>query len=124
MTDHIVGMDRAESDALLEDLFQVLEDPAHCYEHVWTPGDLVMWDNGYAFTRDLVRPVNGPAPPSDNGGWRNAASGVRGRGLNSQAVAGAPGEGTHDDPHYHRQKRNADCVDISSTLQMFQNIAR
>ena len=45
MTDHIVGMDRAESDALLEDLFQVLEDPAHCYEHVWTPGDLVMWDN-------------------------------------------------------------------------------
>jgi taurine dioxygenase len=45
MTDHIVGMDRAESDALLEDLFQVLEDPAHAYEHVWTPGDLVMWDN-------------------------------------------------------------------------------
>lgn len=45
MTDHVVGMDRAESDALLEELFQVLEDPAHCYEHVWTPGDLVMWDN-------------------------------------------------------------------------------
>lgn len=45
MTDHIVGMDRAESDALLEDLFQVLENPAHAYEHVWTPGDLVMWDN-------------------------------------------------------------------------------
>jgi len=45
MTDYIVGMDRAESDALLEDLFQVLEDPAHYYEHVWTPGDLVMWDN-------------------------------------------------------------------------------
>ena len=45
MTDHIVGIERAESDALLEDLFQVLEDPAHTYEHVWTPGDLVMWDN-------------------------------------------------------------------------------
>ena len=45
MSDHIVGMDRAESDALLEELFQVLEDPAHCYEHVWTPGDLVMWVN-------------------------------------------------------------------------------
>ena len=45
MSDYIVGMDRAESDALLEDLFQVLEDPAHTYEHVWTPGDLVMWDN-------------------------------------------------------------------------------
>lgn len=45
MTDYIVGMDRAESDALLEDLFQVLEDPTHTYEHVWTAGDLVMWDN-------------------------------------------------------------------------------
>ena len=45
MTDHIVGMDRAESDALLERLFAVLEDPAYAYEHVWTPGDLVMWDN-------------------------------------------------------------------------------
>ena len=45
MTDHIVGMDRAESDTLLEDLFQVLEDPSHSYEHVWQPGDLVMWDN-------------------------------------------------------------------------------
>jgi taurine dioxygenase len=45
MTDHIVGMDRAESDALLEELFAVLEDPAYQYEHVWTAGDLVMWDN-------------------------------------------------------------------------------
>lgn len=45
MTEHIVGMDRAESDALLERLFAVLEDPAYTYEHVWTPGDLVMWDN-------------------------------------------------------------------------------
>ncbi|MEK9644262.1 MAG: TauD/TfdA family dioxygenase [Alphaproteobacteria bacterium] len=45
MTDHIVGMDRAESNALLEEIFGVLEDPAYQYEHVWTPGDLVMWDN-------------------------------------------------------------------------------
>ena len=45
MTDHIVGMNRAESDALLEKLFAILEDPAYTYEHVWTPGDLMMWDN-------------------------------------------------------------------------------
>lgn len=45
MTDHIVGMDRGESDELLEELYEALENPAHCYEHVWTPGDLVMWDN-------------------------------------------------------------------------------
>ncbi|MEC7488870.1 MAG: TauD/TfdA family dioxygenase [Pseudomonadota bacterium] len=45
MTDHVVGMERADSDVLLEQLFQVLENPAHCYEHVWRRGDLVMWDN-------------------------------------------------------------------------------
>ena len=45
MTDHVVGMDRGESDELLEELFEALENPDLCYEHVWTPGDLVMWDN-------------------------------------------------------------------------------
>ncbi|PPR10303.1 MAG: (S)-phenoxypropionate/alpha-ketoglutarate-dioxygenase [Alphaproteobacteria bacterium MarineAlpha11_Bin1] len=45
MTDHIVGVDRGESDKLLAYLFKKLEDPAYCYEHVWTAGDLVMWDN-------------------------------------------------------------------------------
>ncbi len=41
----IEGMDRAESDALLEQLFDIAEDPAIIYEHVWRVGDLVMWDN-------------------------------------------------------------------------------
>ena len=45
MTDHIVGIDRAESDAILEELFETLEDPKYSYEHVWAPGDLVIWDN-------------------------------------------------------------------------------
>ena len=45
MTDHIVGVDREESDAILEELFVTLEDPNHYYEHIWNPGDLVMWDN-------------------------------------------------------------------------------
>ena len=45
MTDHIVGMERTESDELLEELFEALENPAICYEHVWSPGDLVIWDN-------------------------------------------------------------------------------
>lgn len=43
---HIVeGLDQAESDALLEELYQYTEDPALVYEHVWKPGDLLMWDN-------------------------------------------------------------------------------
>ena len=41
----IEGLDRAESDALLEQLFEISEDPAVIYEHVWRPGDLLMWDN-------------------------------------------------------------------------------
>lgn len=45
MTDHVVGLERAESDDLLEGLYEAIESPAICYEHVWTPGDLVMWDN-------------------------------------------------------------------------------
>lgn len=41
----IEGMPRDESEAILEQLFALTEDPAICYEHVWRPGDLVMWDN-------------------------------------------------------------------------------
>ena len=38
-------MDRDESEALLEELFGIAEDPAIIYEHVWRVGDLIMWDN-------------------------------------------------------------------------------
>ena len=45
MTDHVVGLRPEESNSLLQELFEAIEDPANCYEHVWTQGDLVMWDN-------------------------------------------------------------------------------
>jgi len=45
MTRDIVGMERAESDALLEQLFDHCERPEFVYAHRWTPGDLVIWDN-------------------------------------------------------------------------------
>ena len=45
MSRYIVGMDRAESDALLEELFVQAERPEFIYTHRWTPGDLVIWDN-------------------------------------------------------------------------------
>jgi taurine dioxygenase len=41
----IEGMDRAESEALLLELFDIAEDPSIIYEHVWRLNDLVMWDN-------------------------------------------------------------------------------
>jgi taurine dioxygenase len=41
----VEGMDRAESETILAQLFDITEDPGIVYEHVWRPGDLVMWDN-------------------------------------------------------------------------------
>jgi taurine dioxygenase len=41
----IEGMDRNESETLLQRLFAIAEDPSIVYEHVWRVDDLVMWDN-------------------------------------------------------------------------------
>ncbi|HEY4859509.1 MAG TPA: TauD/TfdA family dioxygenase, partial [Xanthobacteraceae bacterium] len=45
MTDHILDVPRAESDRLLEFLFDHQEQRRFVYEHVWRPGDLILWDN-------------------------------------------------------------------------------
>jgi taurine dioxygenase len=45
ISQQIEGMDRAESEATLQKLVAIAEDPALVYEHVWRDGDLVMWDN-------------------------------------------------------------------------------
>jgi taurine dioxygenase len=45
MSEYIVGMPREESNALLEALFDHQEQRQFIYEHRWTRGDLVMWDN-------------------------------------------------------------------------------
>jgi taurine dioxygenase len=45
MTRSIEGMDRADSDALLNTLFDHIEKPEFIHAHSWTPGDLVIWDN-------------------------------------------------------------------------------
>ena len=45
MTASIEGMDRAESDAILDELFDIAEDDSIIYDHKWQAGDLLMWDN-------------------------------------------------------------------------------
>jgi hypothetical protein len=45
MTDHILDMPRSESDWLLGFLFDHQEQRRFVYEHVWSPGDLMLWDN-------------------------------------------------------------------------------
>jgi taurine dioxygenase len=44
-TDRVEGLAADESDAVLAELFAVLYAPDNVYEHPWTVGDLVLWDN-------------------------------------------------------------------------------
>jgi len=45
MTEEIIGLPETESDAILNELFDLVERRAFCYEHIWRRGDLLMWDN-------------------------------------------------------------------------------
>ena len=45
MTVRIEGLAAQESDEMLDLLFEHQERREFIYEHVWRPGDLVMWDN-------------------------------------------------------------------------------
>jgi taurine dioxygenase len=45
MTREIEGLPRNESEALLQKLFDHQEQPKFVYEHVWRPGDILIWDN-------------------------------------------------------------------------------
>lgn len=45
MSTEIVGMEPAESDDILETLFQAIERPDHVWAHSWRVGDVLMWDN-------------------------------------------------------------------------------
>ena len=45
MTTRIIELAEDESNAVLERLFEHEEKPEFVYEHAWTPGDLVMWDD-------------------------------------------------------------------------------
>lgn len=41
----LVGLSKAESDALLAELFAHATDERFMFRHRWQPGDLLMWDN-------------------------------------------------------------------------------
>jgi alpha-ketoglutarate-dependent taurine dioxygenase len=46
MSARIDGLSTRESEAALDQLFEISEDPSIIYEHDWRLGDLVIWDNG------------------------------------------------------------------------------
>lgn len=45
MTVRIEGLPEDESEALLAELCRYTEDPELVFEHLWRPGDLVLFDN-------------------------------------------------------------------------------
>jgi taurine dioxygenase len=57
----IVGLDTAESDALIDALTGYVESPDGDYRHKWRVGDLVLWDN-----RCLVHAATGDYPPHEH----------------------------------------------------------
>jgi taurine dioxygenase len=52
-TDRIDGMDRGQSDALLDWVHDRIVQPQYRYDHEWRLGDMLLWDN-----RCLVHSVN------------------------------------------------------------------
>jgi taurine dioxygenase len=42
---YLVGLTLADSEALLDELWDFVNRPQYVWEHVWRAGDLVMWDN-------------------------------------------------------------------------------
>lgn len=52
-TDRIVGLERGESDAILDQLHAHMTQRQYRYDHLWRAGDILLWDN-----RCLVHSVN------------------------------------------------------------------
>jgi len=42
---YLAGLELAESEALLDELWAFVDRPEFAWEHVWRVGDLVLWDN-------------------------------------------------------------------------------
>jgi len=59
-TDHVVGMDRAEGRALLDDLLARCTAPEQVYRHEWSVGDTVIWDNRGVIHRAAPYPEGSP----------------------------------------------------------------
>ena len=51
--DHIVGVSRDESDAILAEILSWATQERFCYTHSWTVGDAVVWDNTGVLHRAL-----------------------------------------------------------------------
>jgi taurine dioxygenase len=57
----IEGLEAAESDALIEELTDLMIVPEGCYRHRWSKGDVVIWDNRCSYHR-----AAGDYPPEED----------------------------------------------------------
>lgn len=55
---HIEGMDKRESDQLLQELLEWATQPQFVYRHEWTVGDLLIWDNTGVMHRVEPYPID------------------------------------------------------------------
>ena len=53
MADYILGMDLDDGRALISDLLARATAADRVFEHTWTVGDMVMWDNTGVFHRAM-----------------------------------------------------------------------
>ena len=58
--DHVVGMDRDQSRALLGDLLDRATRPERVYRHEWSVGDTVIWDNRGVLHRAIPYEATSP----------------------------------------------------------------
>ena len=42
---YIIGLELGDSEALLDELWEFVSRPDFAWEHVWSVGDLLLWDN-------------------------------------------------------------------------------
>src|SRR5262249_17567682 len=58
---YLVGLELADSEALLDELWSFVDRPEFAWEHSWRVGDLVMWDNRCTMHRRDAFDPNSPA---------------------------------------------------------------
>jgi alpha-ketoglutarate-dependent taurine dioxygenase len=59
-TDQVVGMERDDGRALLDDLLQRSTSAARVYRHEWSVGDTVIWDNRGVLHRAAAYDADSP----------------------------------------------------------------
>jgi taurine dioxygenase len=68
--DEIIGMPKAEGDALMSEIVAHMTDERYCYAHSWKVNDMVVWDN-----RRFLHAAPGYKPQFTRTGYRTTLAG-------------------------------------------------